>query len=175
MSFHLYLPMLRARTVGIGKRLFSGVAAKGIDVISPLIGLNDERCEYYELAKTFADKEMRPFASKWDREAYFPLETFQKFSELGFGGMFVREDVGGSALNRADAGPIIEALATGCVGTTALLTIHNANALCIDKYGTDEQRQKWLPKLVNMDLLVSFCLTEPGPSHCISYSFSTSH
>lgn len=154
--------MMRARTVRVGKRLFSSSSAKGIDIVSPLIGLSVERCEYYELAKTFADKEMRPFASKWDRESIFPLETFKKFSELGFGGMFVKEDVGGSALTRADAGPIIEALATGCVGTTALLTIHNANALCIDKYGREDQRQIWLPKLVSMDLLVSFCLTEPG-------------
>lgn len=154
--------MLSLRASKKSIRCFSKVTARGVEVISPLIGLNEERIEYYNLAKSFADKELRPFASKWDRESIFPSETFRKFAKLGFGGMFVREDVGGTALCRADTGPIIEALATGCVGTTALLTIHNANALVIDKYGTETQRRMWLPKLVNMDMLVSFCLTEPG-------------
>ena len=135
---------------------------KGLDIISPTIGLNETRSEYYHMARTFADSELRPFASKWDRECIFPVDTFKKFGEIGFGGWLVREDVGGTNLKRADTMPIIEALATGCTSTTALLTIHNANCLVIDKYGTQEQRQKWLPKLLTMDLLISFCLTEPG-------------
>jgi alkylation response protein AidB-like acyl-CoA dehydrogenase len=137
-------------------------AAKGIDIISPTIGLSEERKEYYNLARNFADTELRPHARKWDRECMFPHETFKKFGEIGFAGMLVREEVGGTALKRADIMPIVEGLAAGCVSTTALLTIHNANALVIDKYGSEAQRQKWLPALIKVDLLVSFCLTEPG-------------
>lgn len=137
-------------------------SAKGLDVICPKIGLNETRQEYYDLARAFADSELRPNASVWDRKCIFPLDKFKMLGEMGFGGWLVREDVGGTALKRADILPIIEALASGCVSTTALLTIQNANALVIDKYGTEEQRQRWLPKLLKMDLLVSFCLTEPG-------------
>lgn len=142
-------------------RLASG-GARGTDIILPTLGLTPERTEFYQLAKDFADNELRPYSSAWDRSAEFPVETFRKFATLGFGGLFVREDVGGTNLSRSDTMPIIEALATGCVSVTALLTIHNANALIVDKYGNEEQRKKWLTKLVNMELFASFCLTEPG-------------
>lgn len=140
----------------------SKVSAKGIDIIHPTIGLTEERTEFYNLSRAFADNELRPYASKWDRESIFPVDTFKKFGELGFGGIFVKEDVGGSALSRADAISIVEGLATGCVGTTAMLTIHNMCASTIDKFGSDEQRNRWLPSIVSMETLISFCLTEPG-------------
>lgn len=147
-------------------------SSRGIDIISPIIGLSDDRTQFYKLARDFADKELKPNASKWDRDAYFCVDSFRKFGHIGFGGMFVSQDMGGSSLNRSDAIVIIEALATGCVSTTALLTIHNANAWVIDKYGSDIQRQKWLPSLVNMDMLISFCLTEPGDLSQSKRSFS---
>mmetsp|Transcript_8480 Transcript_8480/g.18512 ORF Transcript_8480/g.18512 Transcript_8480/m.18512 type:complete len:363 (+) Transcript_8480:71-1159(+) len=138
------------------------VSAKGMDIISPEIGLDGDRLEFYNLARTFADNELRPHASKWDRESHFPVETFKKLGELGLGGIFVQEDVGGTALSRVDAVSIIEGLATGCVGTTAMLTIHNMCTATVDKFGNEAQRQEWVPKLAKMDLLVSFCLTESG-------------
>jgi isobutyryl-CoA dehydrogenase len=162
---------LSARSFTNSVKVGRAAQATGMDIISPLIGLNEERTEFYNLAKNFADNELKPYASKWDRDSEFPVETFKKFGELGFGGIFVKEDVGGTALKRVDAVSIVEALATGCVGTTAMLTIHNMCASCIDKFGNDEQRNKWLPKIVAMDLLISFCLTEPGT--CIIL-FSTS-
>jgi isobutyryl-CoA dehydrogenase len=109
------------------------VAASGVEVISPLIGLTDDQKEFYSLAKNFADNEMKPFAAKWDETSEFPMETFKKTAELGFAGLFVKDDVGGSGLSRVDATVIIEALATGCVGTTAMLTIHNMCAGMIGK------------------------------------------
>lgn len=138
------------------------VSAKGMEIIDPTIGLSEEKTEFYNLARSFADTELRPNAAKWDREAEFPVDTFRKFGELGFGGIFVKEDVGGTALSRADAVSIVEGLATGCVGTTAMLTIHNMCASTIDKFGSDEQRNKWLPDIISMNKLISFCLTEPG-------------
>jgi len=91
-------------------------SARGLDVVSPLIGLSEEQSEFYRLSKAFADRELRPFASEWDKDAVFPLDAFRKLADLGFAGLFVREDVGGSALSRVDAVSIVEGLATGCVG-----------------------------------------------------------
>jgi alkylation response protein AidB-like acyl-CoA dehydrogenase len=90
------------------------------------------------------------------------METYKKTAELGFAGIFVKEDVGGSALSRVDTTVIVEALATGCVGTTAMLTIHNMCAGLIDKFGTEEQRQKLLPGMCSLDIKASYCLTEPS-------------
>lgn len=137
-------------------------AAVGVDIISPRIGLTADQEEYYNLAKNFADNELRPYAAKWDEEGTFPLETYKKFGELGFGTMFVRDDAGGTGLTRQDTSVIVEALSTGCVGTTAMLTIHNMCAGMIDKFGTEEQRQHYLPKMANLEVMASYCLTEPS-------------
>jgi isobutyryl-CoA dehydrogenase len=78
----------------------SRVAFTGNDIISPTIGLTEDQNEFYQLAKNFSDNEMAPFASQWDADAVFPIETFKKFGDLGFGGIYVKEDVGGSGLSR---------------------------------------------------------------------------
>jgi len=105
---------------------------------------------------------MRPYAQEWDEKSHFPIETFEKFADLGFAGICVKDDVGGSALTRVDSTIIVEALATGCVGTTAMVTIHNMCGGMIDKFGSEEHRQHYLPKLCSMELKASYCLTEPG-------------
>ena len=97
----------------------------GTEVISASMGLNEDQATFYELAKSFSENELKPYAAKWDEESIFPIETFKKFGDLGFAGIFVNEDVGGTGLSRVDTTVIVEALATGCVGTTAMLTIHN--------------------------------------------------
>ena len=114
----------------------------GLDSVHPTIGLNADQASFYELARGFADKELKPFAQEWDEKSHFPLQTFEKFAELGFAGMFVKDDVGGSALSRVDTTIIVEALATGCVGTTAMLTIHNMCAGMVDKFGSEAHRQE---------------------------------
>jgi isobutyryl-CoA dehydrogenase len=124
--------------------------------------LTEDQAEIYQLARNFADNELKPNAGKWDEDHFFPLETYMKFGDLGFAGIFVKEDVGGTALSRVDTVNIIEALSTGCVGTTAMLSIHNMCAGMIDKFGNDEQRHYWLPKMLKLDVKASYCLTEPG-------------
>lgn len=114
------------------------------------------------MARKFADTELRPRAAQCDQESIFPLDTYKKFGELGFAGIFVKDDVGGSSLTRQDTVTIVEALATGCVGTTAMLTIHNMCGGMIDKFGNDEQREKFLPSMCSMETMASYCLTEPG-------------
>ncbi len=136
--------------------------ATGAAIVDPVIGLTDDQAEIYQLARGFADNELKPYASKWDDDHYFPIDTYLKFGELGFAGIMVKEDVGGTALSRLDNVNIIEALATGCVGTTAMLSIHNMCAGMIDKFGNDEQRQHYLPKMCKLELKASYCLTEPG-------------
>jgi len=155
------LSVLSRRVGAVSTRTFAS-AASGVDIVSPRIGLTPEQEEYYSLAKQVADSELKPFAAEWDRTSVFPLDTFKKFGELGFGAMFVRGDVGGTGLTRQDTSVIVEALSTGCVGTTAMLTIHNMCAGMIDKFGSEEHRQHYLPKLASMDLVASYCLTEPG-------------
>jgi alkylation response protein AidB-like acyl-CoA dehydrogenase len=115
-----------------------------------------------EMARGFAREELAPHAEEWDERHVFPVETLRKAAELGFGGIYVREDVGGSALTRLDAAILFEELAAGCTSTAAYVSIHNMVAWMVDAFGDDAQRQRWLPDLCAMRRLGSYCLTEPG-------------
>lgn len=126
------------------------------------VGLNEDQVAFQETALDFANNELYPNAERWDREKIFPQDVLRQAAELGFGGVYVREDVGGSGLGRKDAAIIFEALARGCVSTTAYLTIHNMCCWMVDRFGSEAQRQQWLPQLVTMDNFASYCLTEPG-------------
>ncbi len=159
--------MIRAiRSVRSGSLRSLSTATKqrliGIEAVAPTIGLNEDQASFYELARQFADNEMKPHAQEWDEKSHFPLDTYKKLAELGFAGIFVKDDVGGSNLSRVDTTVIVEALATGCVGTTAMLTIHNMCAGMVDKFGSEEHREQFLPGMCTMDIKASYCLTEPG-------------
>lgn len=106
-------------------------------IFAATVGLNEDQREFYEVANQFAQNEMAPYADKWDEEKIFPESTLRKAAELGFGGMFVKEENGGTGLSRLDGGVVIEALAGGCTSTTAYLTIHNMCAWMIDRFGTE--------------------------------------
>lgn len=114
------------------------------------------------MAREFSEKEFFPNAAKWDREKIFPIESLRKAAELGFGGVYVSEEFGGTGLSRLDASIIFEQLSMGCVSTTAYLTIHNMCCWMIDAFGTREQKEKYLPDLCSMQKFASYCLTEPG-------------
>ena len=124
--------------------------------------LGEEQSAFQDVARQFAADELAPYAAKWDEDAFFPVETLRKAAALGFAGIYVQEDVGGSALTRLDAAIIFEALSGGCTSTAAFLSIHNMASWMIDRFGSDEVRQKWLPRLTTMELIASYCLTEPG-------------
>jgi hypothetical protein len=124
--------------------------------------LSEEQRAIQETARDFADREFRPHAARWDEERIFPLEALRAAAALGFAGIYVGEDVGGSGLGRLDAALIFEELATGCVSTAAYLSIHNMASWMIDAFGNDEQRRRFLPGLVSMAQCASYCLTEPG-------------
>ncbi|GAA3199179.1 acyl-CoA dehydrogenase family protein [Microbacterium terregens] len=122
----------------------------------------DERDAIVAAVRDFAQAEIAPHALDWDERKHFPRDVLRRAGELGLGGIYVREDVGGSELSRADAVAIVEELAKADPSIAAYVTIHNMVAWMIDSYGTDEQRQRWLPQLTAMTDFGSYCLTEPG-------------
>jgi alkylation response protein AidB-like acyl-CoA dehydrogenase len=124
--------------------------------------LTEEQRAFQSTARAFAREEMVPYARDWDENETFPVEALRKAAALGFGGIYVKDDVGGSALSRLDAALIFEELAQGCTSTAAYISIHNMAAWMIDAFGGPEQRQKFLPKLCSMEHFASYCLTEPG-------------
>jgi alkylation response protein AidB-like acyl-CoA dehydrogenase len=124
--------------------------------------LGEDQQAFREMARAFAAEELEPFAAEWDRKHFFPVETLRKAAALGLAGIYVREDVGGSALTRLDAALVFEALSAGCTSTAAFLSIHNMASWMIDTFGGETQRRKWLPRLTTMELIASYCLTEPS-------------
>ncbi|HLJ64204.1 MAG TPA: acyl-CoA dehydrogenase family protein [Stellaceae bacterium] len=124
--------------------------------------LTEEQQSIQATARDFAEREFRPHAARWDEEGFFPAETLRAAAALGFAGIYVGEDVGGSALRRCEAAVIFEELATGCVSTAAYLSIHNMAAWMIDRFGNPGQRAQFLPALTSMTHFASYCLTEPG-------------
>ncbi|MGU3644745.1 acyl-CoA dehydrogenase family protein [Microbacterium sp. C23T] len=136
--------------------------ATPVPVLAPVAISEDERAAIIEAVRDFAQSELAPHALEWDRASHFPRETLQLGGELGLGGIYVREDVGGSGLSRSDAAAIFEELAKGDPAIAAYISIHNMVAWMIDTYGTDAQRQEWLPLLTSMQGFGSYCLTEPG-------------
>src|SRR5579883_1229170 len=124
--------------------------------------LTEEQMIIREAAQQFAAKEMLPFAQGWDEKHIFPIDTLRKAASLGFAMIYVASDVGGSGLTRLDGTLIFEELATACPSTAAYLSIHNMVAWLIDHYGDDYLRHLWLPKLATLEVLSSYCLTEPN-------------
>src|ERR1700723_1445272 len=124
--------------------------------------LNEDQIAVRDMARDFAAEKIAPHAIRWDEEKHFPVDVMREAAKLGIGGVYIRDDVGGSALTRFDAALIFEALAQGCPTVAAFISIHNMSAWMIDAFGNDVQRRQWLPKLCTMEYLASYCLTEPG-------------
>ncbi len=124
--------------------------------------LSDDQSAIQKMAYDFAIEKLAPHAMEWDETAHFPVAVLREMAALGFAGVYVRDDVGGSGLNRLDAAIIFEALSKGCTSTTAYMTIHNMASWMIDEFGSQDQRKEFLPALTSMDYIASYCLTEPG-------------
>jgi alkylation response protein AidB-like acyl-CoA dehydrogenase len=126
------------------------------------VTLTSEQNLIRETAAAFAAERLRPFAAQWDENKHFPVDAIKSAAELGLAGLYVREDVGGSGLSRFDAVLVFEQLSMGCISTAAYISIHNMCCWMIDNFGSDAIRKEWLPRLTSMELLASYCLTEPG-------------
>ena len=124
--------------------------------------LNADRQAIQDLARSFAAAELAPHSARWDEDRHFPVDVMRKAAGLGFAGIYVSEEVGGSGLGRLDAALIFEALSEGDVSTAAFMSIHNMASWMIDRFGSDVLRRKYLPRMTTMELIASYCLTEPG-------------
>ncbi len=124
--------------------------------------LSEEQRAIQEMARDFAAAEMAPHAAEWDEKAIFPVDVMRSAAELGLAGIVVGEEHGGSALGRVESAIIFEELSAGCTSTAAFLSIHNMVAWMVDRFGNEEQRARYLPRLTTMEIIASYCLTEPG-------------
>ncbi|WP_405496640.1 acyl-CoA dehydrogenase family protein [Streptomyces sp. NBC_00096] len=130
--------------------------------MSAVTTLTEEQLALAEATLDFAQEQLAPHAVDWDRSKHFPVEVIRKAAGLGLGGVYVREEHGGSGLSRRDGVLVFETLATGCPSIAGYLSIHNMVAWMIDRYGDRAQRERWLPGLCSAATLGSYCLTEPG-------------
>src|SRR5271168_1163318 len=124
-------------------------------------GLTADQESIRDMARAFAAERIAPHALRWDAEKHFPLDVIRAVAPLGMGGIYIREDVGGSGLKRLDAALVFEALSTGCAAIAAYISIHNMVAGMLDRFGSAELRRAWLPRICSMELLGAYCLTEP--------------
>ncbi len=124
--------------------------------------LSEEQSAIYEMAKSFAESEIAPNARDWEAQGTIPKTLWPEIAALGFGGLYVREENGGSGLTRLDATLVFEALSSACASVAAFLSIHNMCARMIDAYASDDLRNRVLPKALTMETVFSYCLTEPG-------------
>jgi acyl-CoA dehydrogenase len=124
--------------------------------------LTDDQLAIQDMARKFTADAITPHAATWDEQHIFPRDTIKAAADLGFAAIYVSEESGGIGLGRLDAALIMEAMAYGCPATSAFISIHNMAAWMIDCFGGQELKDRYLPQLVTMDLMASYCLTEPG-------------
>ncbi len=124
--------------------------------------LTEEQQAIYDMAYAFGQDEIAPHADQWEQDGTIPRDLWRKAAELGLGGVYVSDDYGGTGLTRLDATLVFEALSQACPSVAAFLSIHNMCGGMIDKFGTPEQKERWLPGLCGMEKVFSYCLTEPG-------------
>ena len=124
--------------------------------------LSNDQIAFKSMIQSFAIDKMAPYANKWDKEKTLPIDVLREAATLGLGGIYVNEKLGGTGLGRLDAAIIFEELSTACPSTAAFISIHNMATWMVSKYGTKYHFDKYLPKLLSMEYITSYCLTEPG-------------
>jgi len=124
--------------------------------------LSEDQRAIQETARKFTQDRITPFAAEWDETRHYPVDVWKAAGELGFGAIYVSEESGGIGLGRLEAALIMEAMSYGCPATSAYVSIHNMAAWMIDTFGGQELKDRYLPDLVTMERIASYCLTEPG-------------
>lgn len=124
--------------------------------------LTEEQDAIFDMARAFGEAEIAPHARDWESEGTIPRDLWPKLAELGFGGLYVSEESGGSGLSRLDATLVFEALSMSCASVAAFLSIHNMCARMIDQFGSADLKARYLPRALTMETVFSYCLTEPG-------------
>jgi acyl-CoA dehydrogenase len=134
----------------------------GQDRMTDAFSLSDDQLAIQDMARRFTADAITPFAAAWDEHHTFPRETIRAAAELGFAAIYVSEEAGGIGLGRLESALIFEALSYGCPTTAAFISIHNMAAWMLDRFGSAEVKARYLPRLVSMEIMASYCLTEPG-------------
>ncbi len=124
--------------------------------------LTDDQIAIQDMARRFTAERITPFAAQWDEDHHYPVDVWKAAGELGFGSIYVSEGSGGIGLGRLEAALIMEAMAYGCPATSSFISIHNMAAWMIDTFGSADLKARYLPGLVSMEKIASYCLTEPG-------------
>jgi acyl-CoA dehydrogenase len=124
--------------------------------------LTDDQVAIQDMARKFTADAITPFAAEWDEKSHYPVDVWKAAGALGFGAIYVSQESGGTGLGRLEAALIMEAMAYGCPTTSAFISIHNMAAWMIDTFGNAELKARYLPDLVSMHKIASYCLTEPG-------------
>jgi acyl-CoA dehydrogenase len=124
--------------------------------------LTEDQLAIQDMARRFTAEQITPFAAEWDEKHHYPVDVWKAAGQLGFGAIYVSEESGGTGLGRLEAALIMEAMSYGCPATSAYISIHNMCAWMIDTFGSDAIKKRFLPDLVIMDKIASYCLTEPG-------------
>jgi len=124
--------------------------------------LTEEQSAIFDMARAFGEEHIAPFARQWETEGSIPKDLWPKLAELGFGGLYVSEESGGSGLSRLDAALVFEALSRSCISVAAFLSIHNMCAAMLDKFGSDGLKDRFLTPALSMQTVLSYALTEPG-------------
>ncbi|RYG18925.1 MAG: acyl-CoA dehydrogenase [Caulobacteraceae bacterium] len=124
--------------------------------------LTDDQRAIQDAARAFAEAELAPHSAEWDETKTFPVDVMRHAAEMGFCGIYTGEEHGGMALGRVEAALIFEELSRGDVSTAAFISIHNMATWMIDSFGSADLRARYVPSLVTMEKIASYCLTEPG-------------
>lgn len=138
------------------------IAIRRISLLSGTFGLTEDQLTFQALALDFAEKELAPHACNWDKNGHFPIDKLRKAGELGFGGIYTRDEYGGTGLGKLEATLILEALSRGCMSTASYISIHNMCCGLLDSFGSEPQRKRWQEGICKFELLTSYCLTEAG-------------
>ncbi len=122
----------------------------------------EEQIMVRDMARQFATEQLAPNAATWDENSEFPRSAIKAMGELGLLGMVVPEEYQGSATDTVAYAMALEEIAAGDGASSTIMSVHNSVAcMPIYKFGTDAQKDKWLPKLATGQMLGAFCLTEP--------------
>ncbi|WP_323769077.1 acyl-CoA dehydrogenase family protein [Antarctobacter sp.] len=124
--------------------------------------LSEEQTAIFDMAHAFGQERIAPFAREWEAAGTIPKDLWPEIAQLGFGGLYVSEESGGSGLSRLDAALVFEALSMACPSVAAFLSIHNMCARMIDSFASDDFKARVLPSVLTMETVLSYCLTEPG-------------
>ena len=124
--------------------------------------LTEEQTAIFDMAHAFGQDNIAPHAKQWESDGTIPKELWPQIAELGFGGLYVSEEGGGSGLTRLDATLVFEALSMACPSVAAFLSIHNMCAKMIDTFASDDMKARVMPGVLSMETVLSYCLTEPG-------------